>query len=88
MKFKDQYKIGAHYFNLQRVPACTIDGGVGDVAREDGVIRISTDLQKSHQEQTLFHEVLHMINNEMDEKEIEYLSQAIYLFLSENDMLK
>ena len=88
MKFKEIYKIGGHVFHLKLVPCDNMDGGVGDIDRNNGVIRISSDLQKTHREQTFFHEVLHIINNEMTEVEIEYLSQSLYAFLSDNDMLK
>lgn len=88
MKFKDKYKIGGHWFDLKLTPCDNIDGGVGDFDRNNGIIRVSSDLQKSHREQAFLHEVMHIVNNEMEEKEIEYLSQAIYAFLSDNDMLK
>jgi hypothetical protein len=88
MNFKEGYKIGGHVFYLRQVSKDDIDGGVGDCDRDKGVIRVSKDLLRSHQEQTFFHEVMHIINWEMDEEKIEFLSQAIYAFLTENDMLK
>jgi hypothetical protein len=88
MNFKHVYKIGGHEFCLLGVSKDDIDGGVGDCDRDKGVIRVSSDLLRSHQEQAFFHEVLHVINWEMDEEKIEFLSQAIYAFLTENDMLK
>jgi hypothetical protein len=54
----------------------------------DCTIRIKKCLPQSQKEVTLLHELLHCINNQMAEKDIEFLAQALGQVLIDNNLLK
>lgn len=68
---------------------------IDDILEEDGkqdtrdsTIRIKKCLPQRQKELTLFHEIIHCINNQMEEKEVEFLAQALGQVLIDNNLLK
>ena len=55
---------------------------------ETNQIFIATDIPEDRQIETFIHEILHCINNYIPEREIDYLSSALYQVLKDNDLLK
>jgi hypothetical protein len=49
-------------------------------------IYIDKSLTKEQAEVTLLHEIIHGINNQLSEKEVEFLAQALYLLYRDNFM--
>jgi hypothetical protein len=49
---------------------------------------IDKNLSRSQKEVTLVHEILHAINSEIEEREIEFMAQALYQVFSENKLFK
>lgn len=85
MRRYTELKIGPHLCRIQYVSGLD-DCGVN--SRERGIITINDDIIESEQGVTLFHEVLHKINGELDEVMVDFLAHAIFQVLDENDMLK
>ena len=92
MKIPTKLKIGALWYPIRFVPSAEIDCDsqpAGDTSCHRQDIRISENLRTQEmKELTLFHEVLHCINDQMAHAEVEYLAQALYQVLKENKLLK
>ena len=74
-------KIGAHTYTIIYKE---LEDNDGLLLRDKQEIHISSKLQGTEQFCTLIHEILHVINNELGEKEIEYLAQAMTQVLLDN----
>jgi uncharacterized protein YaaW (UPF0174 family) len=85
MKIPKTLKIGGVVYKIELV---RMDNLCGEYDATTGTIRINPDMPQDLQEETLIHEALHGINNELDEREIEFLSQALYQMLKDNNLLK
>ncbi len=91
MKIPTTLKIGAITWQVKQVPSSEIDcvdHTSGDQSEVTQTIRISQELSQEMKEVTLFHEVLHCIDNQLDHDLVELLSQALYQVLVENNLLK
>ena len=88
MSEKYSLKIGAHNMKLRYVRHHEIDATYGEYSPMDNEIRIVLGMEKSHTLSTIIHEVLHRINEKLDEVTIEFLAQSITQFLLDNDLIK
>ena|SRR3990167_9882309 len=89
MKIPKKLKIGGHIYRVvfqKETDLASNDCGKTD--RVKGIVAIDKDLIQSEKEETLFHEIMHIINNEYKEVEIDFLAQAIYATLKGNNLLK
>ena len=89
MNIPNKVKIGGHIYKIVFEKESNL--GTNDCGKTDrtkGIITIDTDLIQSEKESTFFHEVLHVINNEYKEVEIDFLAMALYGFLKDNNLLK
>ncbi len=78
-------KIGGHNITINiRELDSSDDSGMRQMRKNKDVIVIDTDLPRSQQEATLLHEIFHVINIELDEKEVEFLAQAFYQIIADN----
>ena len=77
-------KIGAHLYEV--IYRKQEDDGIFD--RNLQCIYINSDLRGTELFCTLIHEILHVINNEMEHTDIEYLSQAFTQVLVDNPELE
>ena len=84
MNIPPSVKIGAHTYKVvwREMDICE------QIDREKMEICVNPQHAKSVQESTFFHEVLHGINNELDHELLDSLAEQLYLFLTENDLLK
>ena len=48
------------------------------------IIYLDNRLNKDQKSATLIHEILHCINNQMNEKDVEFLAQALYGIYKDN----
>ncbi len=91
MKIPKKLKIGALWYEVKEVNPSEIDCDAhvsGDTSNHRQDIRLSKHLPTQEmKEVTLFHEILHCINCEMDHEVLEYLAQAFYQVLKENKLL-
>jgi Zn-dependent peptidase ImmA (M78 family) len=91
MKIPKQLKIGGHTFKIvleKDNKMLSVGNSCGKFNLETGTIVINGSQVPSGQGATLFHEIMHVINNEMGEEKIEFMAQAIYQVLSDNKLLK
>lgn len=86
MEIPKKLKILSHEYIVKEVDGM-IDSGNHNT---EGVptILISKRLNQTQKEVTLIHEIIHAINGEIIEKDVEFLAQTIYQVLKENNLLK
>lgn len=92
MDIKDKYKIGGHWINVEEKNEKDGYDKQGTNFRWGNKILIQSDLAQSKKESNLLHEIIHEIDGQMDvdlsEKQVSILSEGIYAFLIDNDLLK
>jgi len=77
-------KVGAFKVEVRQVKDLQDDGAtVGE-----NVIFINDGLSPQHKDLTLLHEIIHTINPAMSEKDVEWLSRALYQVFEDNHLLK
>ncbi len=85
-------KIGGHVYKVildGKIKAGTSMGqNCGQLNRFDGMISVNKNLIRTEQEETLFHEIFHAMNNEINEALVESLSQQWYQVLKDNNLLQ
>jgi hypothetical protein len=77
MLIPNKLKIGGHVYKVQIVESEDIDDDFGWRLTSHNIIRINQTLPQTTKEATLFHEILHVINNELPEETVEFL--ALYI---------
>jgi len=87
LKLPTTLKIGGNRYKLRVVPENQIDGDSGETDTKKLTMRLADDHAESAILPSLLHEILHAINIELSEKEVEFLAQALYQVLKENPRL-
>jgi len=90
MKIPSVVKIGAHTYEVKIIKDANdleLENN-GRVNKKEGVITIDGTLMQSEIDGTFIHEVLHVMNNEMEHALLDSLSQQLLQFLLDNDLLK
>ncbi len=87
MKLPHSLKIGAYTFKVILVKEWEGEH-LGKCDYDEETISIRASLSQTGKEQTLFHEILHAINSELDHALLESLSQQLYQVLKDNRMLR
>ena len=77
-------KIGGHIYKVLYVDLPADDAGVVDKTK--GIIFIDKNLTKSEKEATLIHEILHIINSELDHVILDSLAQQLHQVLKQNKL--
>ncbi len=91
MRIPKSLKIGGHTYSVSIVKPSEVSddkSACGATTYSRGVIELNANRMKSHIEQTLFHEVFHVLNSELHHALLDSLAQQIYQVLSDNKMLK
>ena len=94
MKIPKHLKIGGHIYRVYYFDRGKKDANerLGSTKPYQNKIWITTDVPQSHQESTLLHEILEIINSlndlELTENKICVLETNLYQILSENKLLK
>jgi len=69
-------------YKIEYVDNKTLGGNYGDCNTTKAYIRINKEITKQQQEDTLLHEVLHIISDELNielgEKQVQILATALY----------
>lgn len=86
MRIPTKLKIGGLTWTIEIVEKIDNRDALGITDPEDLTIKIQK-ANVSVMQQTLIHEILHAINYQKDHEEIEYLSQALYQVINDNDFL-
>lgn len=76
-------KIGGHIYKVIYKDMGE-DAGLADKTKN--IIYIDPNLSKSEQESTLIHEILHVINSELDHALLDSLSQQLYQVIKQNKL--
>ena len=89
MKIPKKLKIGGHEVGVLFEEL----EGHADASHILNEIRIDPSLAQSHQEASLFHEILHYLNPTMDDTQmghalLDSLAEQLYQVLKDNDLLK
>lgn len=82
--FKKNLKIGPHTYKLIIKPDWSQGKEAGLTLRDKGEIWINSDFIESEQVASFWHEYLHVVNSELEEKEVDYLAQALAQFHLDN----
>lgn len=89
MKIPKRLKIGGHIYDVVELDEVSKDGNTAGECEIDKLeIRLRKGQKQTAKEATLFHEIIHALNWEFEEKEVEFLAQAIYQVLKDNKLLK
>jgi hypothetical protein len=91
MKIPKTLRVGGHTIKVDC--SKTLSDRAGDWDPTKNLIRLSKDLTQSQREVTLFHELFHAFNSELDNLNLghvmlEGLSQQLYQVLADNKLLK
>ena len=87
MKIPTKIKIGGLRYRVRVVKKINDSEDSGETDTEKLVISLHAGQKQSALEITFLHEVLHAININLDEKEVEYLAMAFYGVLKDNPRL-
>lgn len=82
MIIPQKLKIGGHEYRVQfhsESELYTDSGDCGVTNRKKGIIEISDALMPTEKESTLIHEILHVVNSEIDHALLDSLAQQIHL---------
>ncbi len=93
MVIKDKYKIGGHWFDVQTKSERYDDFDSKGVSHHwDNFITLQEQMAQSKKESTIFHEVIHEIGNQnklnFTEEQVTSLTEGLYAFLIDNELLK
>lgn len=86
MKIPKKLKIGGHTVKVS-VHNNTINNADGSWSSDDNEICIKESLPATQKEVTLIHEILHACNISMDEVKVEFLAQALYQVIIDNNLV-
>lgn len=78
-------KIGGHDYTLIFSPTME---ELGKTIYNDRIIMINKDADRSIQESTLIHEILHALNSQLDHTLLDSLAEQLYQVLKDNNLLK
>lgn len=91
MKIPTTLKIGGHIYTIEqveRVDTTPGENNCGDCELQNSRIRIKKGMPQSQKEETLLHEILHALDTEMPEKQVNNLGFKLYQVLADNNLLK
>lgn len=86
--FPTKLKIGAHSYSVEyvKVPKGIDSVNVGLCDKERGIITIDNSLIPSEKYVALWHEIFHILNGELPEREVDWLAQQIAQVLDDNHL--
>ena len=85
MKIPAQLKIGGQVIKIV-VTEDTPDDNNGFWDSRKSTIYLHKKMPPAEMQITLLHETIHAINNSIDHREVEYLTQAIYQVMADNQL--
>lgn len=88
MKIPKTLKIGAHDYEIVVTKDIFEGATCGIQLRKESKLGVNSDLPESHQGSTLFHEIFHALNSELDHTVLDSLAEQLYQVLADNSMLR
>ncbi len=86
MRIPKKLKINAITYDIVFTADEKIKDCLGKVSWRENKIYIDESLGQLQREATLLHEILHVINSNYDNKEVEFLSQAFHQIINDNKL--
>ena len=88
MTIPKKLKIGAHVYDVKLVKDYFEGENCGIEQRKHKYLAVNSDLAPTHQATSLFHEILHAVNSELDHTLLDSLAEQLYQVLYDNNLLK
>lgn len=76
-------KIAGHEYKVCLKPTWDREAA-GEVRRDIGEIWIDEELMESEKKATLWHEIIHVLNGELEEEQVDFIAQGINQVLKDN----
>lgn len=86
MTIPKKLKVGGLHYTVTIETEKELRDCVGEMDNEELTIKLRK-AKKEAMELTFLHEILHAINNEMTEMNVEFMAQALYQILKDNPKL-
>ncbi len=86
MRIPNKLKIGGRIFDVREVVGLVDNGNFKESGHN--TILLDAELNQESRELAFFHEVLHSLNNQLDDRDVEWMAQGIYQVLKDNNLLK
>jgi hypothetical protein len=89
MKLPTRLKIGGKYYKVEYVDKIEFEhynDPNGLILWREDVIKIKKGMSEVETELTILHEIIHGINCNMPEEQVEYLAQALYGVIHDNKL--
>lgn len=77
-------KIGGIIYRVEYTDSINMNGELANTDFDKCLIRIDKTIDKQQQYCALIHELLHCINNQLSEKDVEFLAMSIYQIIKDN----
>lgn len=87
MKIPAKIKVGGLWFDVKQVPSDEVDDDYGTASSSKQTIKLNKELPQDVKELTFLHEILHCINGEMEEKEVEFIAFGLFQVLKDNKLI-
>jgi len=87
MDIPKRLKIGGHIYKVSLVGPDDLDKDCGECNVSKLEIKIKNNMPQSATEETLIHEALHAINLGLEERDVQFISMAIYQVLKDNKLI-
>jgi len=87
VKIPSTIKVLGHEIKVELVEEIRDGDNVGRWEIKKNLIRIDKNMPPSQIQETLLHEIMHVINSEYDHRELEHMCQALYQVLSDNGLV-
>lgn len=76
-------KVGGITYKIEKRE---LEGVMGKTDFTKSIIYLDEKLNKEQEQATLIHEILHCVNNQLSEKDVEYLAQSLYQIIKDNKL--
>ena len=86
MKIPKKIKVGGLVYDVEVVDAIENSGAQARTHHDTQIIYIRK-MKQERMEQTFFHELMHCINNELTEWEVESISVGVFQVLKDNKLI-
>jgi len=88
MNIPNKIKIGAIVYDVVMQDEVDDGDSHGKIDWNRDEIVIDENLSIGNQERAFLHEMIHAINTQLDEGEVDYLAGALHQILKENDLIR
>lgn len=80
----NKIKIGGMFYKVELEDCHEMGDDLATTDFNKCLIKIDESIEDCQKECAFLHEILHCINNQLSEKEVEFLAQSLYQILKDN----